>query len=172
MSSNDNNKDMKIDSTSSDELCWCHFCKGYPIPTDSFPHLCCIRDVSEPDSEEEWETICNEDYKELQTDENSREYLYYLTYGCLECGKRFRGNQSKVNKSMLLHTKYNHPEHLQERSNEVKTRIKTKDYDTNMLIGKYGTDEHNKSSKHLFFKSMLEYHVISPQTQVDCRKAR
>ena len=88
-----------------------------------------------------------------------------MTISCLECGKRFRGNQSKVNKSMLLHTKYNHPEHLQERSNEVKTRIKTKDYDTNMLIGKYGTDEHNKSEKHLFFKSMLEYHTIEVQIE-------
>ena len=100
MSSNDNNKDMKIDSTSSDELCWCHFCKGYPIPTDSFPHLCCIRDVSdmfgtadsESESEEnerdeedeegdEWDTICNEDYKEVQVDENGRKFYDYLTYG-------------------------------------------------------------------------------------------
>jgi hypothetical protein len=42
------------------------------------------------------------------------------TISCLKCGTRFRGNQSKVNKSMLLHTKYNHPEHLQEMSKELK----------------------------------------------------
>ena len=93
MSSVENNKDMKIDSTSSDELCWCHFCKGYPIPTDSFPHLCCIRDVADSESEseederdeedegDEWDTIYNEDYKEVQVDENGRKFYDYLTYG-------------------------------------------------------------------------------------------
>jgi len=35
----------------------------------------------------------------------------------------------------------------------LKTRTKTKDYDKNMSIGKYGADEHNKLSKHQFFKS-------------------
>ena len=93
---------------------------------------------------------------------NSKGYIAgggIMTISCLECGKRFRGNQSKAKSLYLYHTKANHPEQIQKVSNEVKTRTKTKDYDTNMLIGKYGTDEHNKSSKHLFFKSMLEYHV-------------
>ena len=89
MSSNDNNKDMKIDSTSSDELCWCHFCKGYPIPTDSFPHLCCIRDVSdmfgtadsdsESESEEEDERYCD------------NEKCPSASYICFEELEKYRG---------------------------------------------------------------------------------
>jgi hypothetical protein len=81
------------------------------------------------------------------------------TISCKECGKRFNGNQSKAKSLYLSHTKANHPEQIQKVSNELKTRTKTKDYDKEMSIGKYGADEHNKLSKEQFLKSMLEYHV-------------
>ena len=41
---------------------------------------------SDEEEEDEWDTIFNEDYKEIQKDENGREHLYYLTYGGGPCG--------------------------------------------------------------------------------------
>ena len=85
------------------------------------------------------------------------------TISCLECGKRFRGNQSKVNKSMLLHTKYNHPEHLQEISKELKIKNNPTGCDFHRLIGKYGADEHNKVSKEQYLKGMSEFHLSTKE---------
>ena len=85
------------------------------------------------------------------------------TTSCLECGKRFRGRNSKVNKSMLLHTKYNHPEHLQETSKELKIKSNPTGCDLLRTIGKYGADEHNKSSKEQYLKGVLEYHLSTKE---------
>ena len=48
-----NTLEAKLVNKSEEELCWCTFCKGYAVPTDSFPYNCCIRDVSESESESE-----------------------------------------------------------------------------------------------------------------------
>ena len=56
MSASDNNKIMKKVSWNEDE-------------------------EDEEDDEDEWNTICNEDYKEIHVDENGRKFYDYLTYG-------------------------------------------------------------------------------------------
>ena len=48
---------------------------------------------------------------------------------CKECGKQFKGNPSKAKSLYLYHTKYNHPELLQQVSKEVKSLNKRGGYD-------------------------------------------